>query len=66
MYCFADKRQEEKDNENNVLVSNQQMELVMRNLAAKSLADRQFQQKIVIPKRGKGSYSRKIKHLKRD
>ena len=37
----------------------------MRNLAAKALADRKFQQKIVSPKKGKGSYTRKIKYLQR-
>jgi len=37
----------------------------MRNLAAKALADRKFQQKIVTPKKGKGSYTRKIKYLQR-
>ena len=36
----------------------------MRNLSAKSLSERQFQQKIVAPKKGKGAYTRKIKHLK--
>ena len=37
----------------------------MRNMVAKSLSERQFQQKIVVPKKGKGAYTRKIKHLKR-
>jgi stalled ribosome alternative rescue factor ArfA len=38
---------------------------MMSNLVAKSLAERKFQQKIVLAKKGKGSYTRKIKHLQR-
>ena len=34
-------------------------------MTAKSLSERQFQQKIIAPKKGKGAYTRKIKHLER-
>lgn len=34
----------------------------MRNLIAKSLADRKYRQKIVTPRKGRGSYIRNPKH----
>jgi stalled ribosome alternative rescue factor ArfA len=37
-------------------------ELAMRSLIAKSLADPKYRQKIVTPRKGKGSYNRKPKH----
>lgn len=35
----------------------------MRNLVAKSLANPKYRQKIVTPHKGRGSYTRKPKHI---
>ena len=39
--------------------ANIEKEITQRNAAAKSLSQGQFQQQIVKPKKGKGSYNRK-------
>jgi stalled ribosome alternative rescue factor ArfA len=39
---------------------------VMKNVAAKSLADRKFQQRIVLAKKGRGSYTRKHKYSNKE
>jgi stalled ribosome alternative rescue factor ArfA len=38
------------------------VELAVRSVIAKSLADPKYRQKIVTPRKGKGSYNRKPKY----
>ena len=40
--------------------------LAMRSLIAKSLADPKYRQKIVTPRKGRGSYTRKTVKVKYD